>query len=329
MGSNLLDANSGRTLWSRTALFWTRLELLRLNPDGSGDADPAMMIEPGGDFRPVYRALMRDLRRAGQRVLFFSYDWRRSAAEAAIKLRKFVDDSAGGEIVNLVTHSMGGLVAALWLTEVGTERLGRMAGIALPAGGVEMAVSALLKGYSKLAFFNIRANKALIRELATGIPSLYEMLPSLPGAFEMSSWPHELDLNSAMLESACGVQERLKRCVPRLTRLSSEGRFALIAGTGTRMIAWNRHTGGQIGPHLESKGDGDGWVLSENARISGVPTYSFRPRFRDALGLGLFSSLALIMGPHPILPMFRRVRRVATEFIITGEIKSLPVMTHV
>ncbi len=328
MGSNLVDANSGRVLWSRTTFFLTRLERLRLNDDGTGDADPAVRIEPGGDFRPVYRGLMRDLRRAGHRILFFSFDWRRSAAEAAVKLGRFIDEHARNEVVNLVTHSMGGLVAALWLAEGRVDRLGRMACIALPAGGVEMAVSALLRGYSKLAFFNIRANRALIQELATGIPSLYEMLPLLPGVFEHTRWPADLNLNPRFLESAHGVREDFDNSVTKLLQLSREGRMALIAGTGTKTAAWLRQAGGQIGPALETQGVGDGWVLSENAGITGASTYGFRPRIRDVLGLGLFSPLALFWGSHPILPMFKLVRRAAGEFLDSGEIKSLPAMTQ-
>ena len=62
-----------------------------------------------GKYRPVY---------------FFSYDWRKSNVESAKKLDeaiKMVLKETGSEKVNLVCHSMGGLVASKYFVESGDK----------------------------------------------------------------------------------------------------------------------------------------------------------------------------------------------------------------
>jgi pimeloyl-ACP methyl ester carboxylesterase len=326
MGSDLVDASSGKKLWSATRLFWARLERMRLAEDEETDAEPGVRIEPGGDFWPVYRGLMRDLRRAGRRVEFFAFDWRRSAAEAADRLGRFVEEKAGGEEVDLVTHSMGGVIAALWLASGGKARLGRMVGIALPAGGVEMALSALFKGNSRLALFNIHSNRKSIRRLVKETPSLYEMLPQLAGIYDPARWEEKFKPNEVLLVRARRVRSRFEDGMRSLEQLGGAGRVALIAGVGSKTIAWRRDLEGMIGPELETHGEGDGWVLKESACPKGIPAYGFHPGLGDILSLGTFASLAILAGIHPILPMFRRVREAVMDYLEGGAVRSLPPM---
>ena len=325
MGSTLVDAAGGRTMWGTAGLFLRDLRRMRLNESGTADAEPGVRIVPGADFWPVYRPLMRDLRRDGRRVLFFAYDWRRSVVAAVGELSRFVEEKALRDDIDLVTHSMGGLVAALWLASGGRRRLRRMVGLAFPAGGVEMAVSALLLGYSKLAFYNIRANRALVRRLAAGIPSLYEMLPPLPGIYEPACWPLELEISADLLRNAAKVRGDLESGFGEIIRLTAEGRVALISGVGRRTDSWRseRAEGELLNPELRGVGSGDGWILDESSRLEGVPAYCFRPRLLDAFSLGVFFLFNYTLGSHPILPMYRRVRKAALEFLRAGKIESL------
>ena len=62
-----------------------------------------------GNYRPIY---------------FFSYDWRKSNTEAAVSLDKCIEnilEETGAEKVNLVCHSMGGLVASKYYVEYGSK----------------------------------------------------------------------------------------------------------------------------------------------------------------------------------------------------------------
>ena len=316
MGTNLHDAESGRVLWSSPRLFVTDLRKLRFEESGGSK------IKLGGDFWPVYRPLMAGLRRTGRRVLYFGYDWRRSTLEAVERFEDFVLANTDGKF-DIVAHSMGCLVSALWIARGKAERVGRFIGIAFPARGVEMAVSALLLGYSKLAFYNLRANMALVRDLAAEVPSLYEMLPPLPGAFERSTWPTELKVDAGLLRAGAETRNKLEASFPMLAGLARTGRAALIAGIGGKTEYWDWPAGSVADRSMKGWGRGDGWVVQESARIDGVPTFGFRPRFRDALGLGVFLPVNYMVGSHPQLPMYGSVRRAVTEFLDSGRIESL------
>lgn len=326
MGTSLVDLANNRKLWDSFTLFWSDLTLLRLSEDGLTDAAPGVRVEPLADVWPVYRGLMRRLRRCGYRVRFFPYDWRKSIESAAENLDAFVKKHFPEGKVNLITHSMGGLVAALWLAAGGAERLGRLTSIAFPAGGVETAVSALLVGYSRIAAVNLRANKKLVHQLAWQVPSLYQMLPPLPGIFERSQWPEHVGIQNVLLEKAAEVREILDEALSVLRTL--QGKIALVAGIGDRMDCWSKETGIPLTRDLKTKGRGDGWVRQESVRIEGVETFGFRRRMMDAFGLGPLFFLPYVAGTHPFLPMFGRVQNAVLEFLESGEIHSLPVFRN-
>lgn len=295
--------------------------------DGITDATQGIRIVPGSDLWPVYRGIVRSLRSLGYEVLFFAFDWRKSILSAVEEFDRFVSENAPGVRLNLVTHSMGGLVAALWLAAGNAERLNKMMGIALPVRGVEMTVSNFLLGSSALALFNIRADSKLVRELSWAVPSIYEMLPPLPGIFKFSHWPEELDLSPVYLDRAAELKKQLEAVLHLLSGLGTEGRLALIAGARERMIRWTKSEEKAIDSECAAPGLGDGWALEQSVQIPGVATYAFRRRLIDSIRLGFFFPVALLLGSHPLLPMFHPVRRAVAEFLDSGRVDSLPLHT--
>jgi pimeloyl-ACP methyl ester carboxylesterase len=322
MGSSLINTLTSRKLWDGARQLWTDPRLLRPTADGLGDAAPGMKIEPAADLWPIYRGLMRCLSRRGHSVYFFPYDWRRPIEHALERFRKFAEETVPEPVFNIVAHSMGSMVAALWLAEGGAERLARAVFLALPARGSEMAATALLLGNPRLAFFNIRADNALLREMALAIPSVYQMLPPLPGIYEPKNWPETTGLSAAHLRRARQFQSSWSLALPHLEKLSH--RTALIVGLGEKVIGWRPSADGGFGIHCRTREYGDGWISTQSALAPGLPAYAFKKRLTDALRLGFFLLLPYIVGTHPVMPMFKRVQRAIFEYLEAGKVKSLP-----
>ena len=315
MGSTLADADSGKVLWDSFRLFWTDLRKLRF--------DRGLRIEALRDLCPVYRSLMRNLRRRGHRVIFFPYDWRRPAEQAAAELGLFIKKHVPGGPLNIVSHSMGGMVTTLWLANGGAERIrggGRIACVALPARGVEMALLSMVAGYSLLALYNFRADRRLVRELAWEVPSLYQMLPHYPEVYDPDVWPEGLGVRHDLLAESRRLRERFESSLPVLGELGREGSAALFAAQGSKTVGIRFDGEGRLDPKPTDRGDGDGWVLAESVEVDGVPTYLFRLGAGDSLGLGIHAVLAWIVGSHPLLPMFKRINRAIMDFLETGKV---------
>ncbi len=315
MGSTLADAGSGKVLWDSFRLFWTDLRKLRF--------DQGLEIEALRDLWPVYRSLMRNLRRRGHRVLFFPYDWRRSAEQAAAEFGLFIKKYVPDGPLNIVSHSMGGFVTALWLADGGAERFesnGRIACVAMPAKGVEMALLSMVAGYSLLALYNFRADRRLVRELAWEVPSLYEMLPHYPKVCDPDVWPEGLGVKHDLLAEGRRMRERFESSLPVLGELGREGSAALFAAQGRKTVGIRFDDEGRLDPKPTACGDGDGWVLAESVEVDNVPTYLFRLGAGDSLGLGIFAVLGWVVGSHPLLPMFKRINRAIIGFLETGTV---------
>ncbi len=109
-----------------------------------------------------------------------SYDWRQSnltsAGALAEKIRTWRERRADPtERVVLIAHSMGGLLARLYLTLRGSEdSVERIIFLGTPQHGSSVALSALLGGGGILPFgLSLKRIDRLVREF----PSLYQLLP--------------------------------------------------------------------------------------------------------------------------------------------------------
>jgi pimeloyl-ACP methyl ester carboxylesterase len=325
MGSNLVDTARGRTLWSTFVLPFTDLRSLRLEEDRTEAGAREGRIEPRGDLWPVYRGLMRSLRKAGFRVRFFAFDWRRPVEHGADAFKEFMEKEIHAATTHLVAHSMGCLVASLWLAGGGASKIGRMVCLNFPVRGVEMTVSALLLGYSRLAAINLRAGRRLVHRLAWEVPSLYEMLPPLPGIFDPAAWPEGLGIRPRLLESAYSFRQRLETALETLRLM--KGRIALVSGVGERMARWVKGENKPISKSDRSMGMGDGWILQDSSLIEDVPAYSFRRGLKDSLSLGPLFLLPYIGGSHPFTPMFPRIQKAIIEFLGSRPVSTLGRLT--
>jgi triacylglycerol lipase len=105
-----------------------------------GTGTPVVAVHGYTQNRVNFLALARACRRAGVGPLYgFNYPWFASIHGNAARLARFVERVAretGAPQVDLVAHSLGGLVALEYLATSGRDRVRRLVTIASPHAGV-------------------------------------------------------------------------------------------------------------------------------------------------------------------------------------------------
>jgi len=143
-------------------------------------------------------------------VFAFPYDWRRPLSDTAQEFSEFVQEviertqllrhysgfKGAAAKVDLVGHSMGGLVICEYLSRFGASCVGRVATLGTPFLGSMEAVVKLTTGLGNLSGARPSERE---RETARSTPAVYQLLPSYDGAaksprgravdlFEIGSW---------------------------------------------------------------------------------------------------------------------------------------------
>ena len=200
-GSTLVDRYplDHEELW--TALLHKEHERVSLHPDDRRyEAQEPALVRAGELLDLGYRSLVLALRhdltvRADwpTPVFPFPYDWRQPVEKTAESLAGFIEEvlartkllrhyreSAHALQVDVVAHSMGGLVTAEYVGKFGDRRrLERVATLGAPyRGSVEVLVK-LLTGMGNLAGEMPEERE---REAARSMPAVYQLLPSFEGA---------------------------------------------------------------------------------------------------------------------------------------------------
>jgi pimeloyl-ACP methyl ester carboxylesterase len=205
MGSTLRDEYpvAPEQVWNVGRYVAKQYERITLHP-----SDPRYeVLEPARVVRdhafPVfYGELVEELRfnlsaRPDEPVPVFpfGYDWRQPLAATERYLRDFIEEvvqrtallrhyradgfTATHGRVNLVAHSMGGLIVAGYLQANGDARVHRMATIAAPFRG---SLEAVAKTAIGVGGFSLGIGGSREREAARMTPALYHLLPSFAGA---------------------------------------------------------------------------------------------------------------------------------------------------
>ena len=320
LGSTLVDSRTGKKFWGGLSVFWGDFDLLRLNENYDGDASPDLCLKPAGPVWPIYRGMIRYLEKRGLNPVFYPYDWRLPMKHGVRGLQELITSNYPEHEVNLVGHSMGGIVGALWHEKFGLEKLNRYVALGTPTYGAEMAVTILDEGSEKIARLNARSSARKLRQLAWGVPSIYELLPPLNGIYERRNWPSELGIRSELLKKARLARAYIDNSLETLGNIPEK--IALIAGTGEKTSYWEVNEIGKLERHDD--GLGDGWILSERAGAWGVKSYFFRKSLRDIFDLQLHYPSVPIYGTHPLLPMFKGVQKATSDFLSGQEINNLP-----
>jgi len=182
-----------------TMVFNKEYDRVALHPDDLRfeAVEPAHVV--AGRVFPIYDDLIRALRhelsqRADQPtpVYAFPYAWRMDVGSTARKLGDFIDEviartkllrhyaNTDGLAVDLVGHSMGGLVITEYLAQRGRRaRAGKVVTIGTPFSG---SVEAIVKMTTGMSLITGPEPKEREREAARVTPALYQLLPSYDGA---------------------------------------------------------------------------------------------------------------------------------------------------
>lgn len=187
-------------------LVWSVLthdyERIQLHPDNPRyEAQQPARVLADQPLELVYKELIEELRhnlsaKADEPtpVHVFPYDWRQPLEPIEDLLHAFIDEviertrllrhyyrSGYGDdpTVNLVGHSMGGLIIAGYLARHGkTHRVNKVATIATPYRGSIEAIAKLTSGLSTLTSGKAKSRE---REASRLTPALYYLLPSFEG----------------------------------------------------------------------------------------------------------------------------------------------------
>ncbi|MBX4189250.1 hypothetical protein KW785_01480 [Candidatus Parcubacteria bacterium] len=113
----------------------------------------------------------------GKDIFVFAYDWRLDISKEAAKLKERIDQimfQTGASKVNVVAHSMGGLVFKDFLKEFGPTSINGFIDIASPHFGAPKSFSTLTHGNTDIGILN----QGTIKYISQNMPSIYELLPS-------------------------------------------------------------------------------------------------------------------------------------------------------
>lgn len=218
-GSQLLSSHTLANLevWplapvaSRTALM--------LEPDGSAPAGvaitPGRIIDNVGFwsdvYRPVQAFLEKEFRAEGHKYLeYFSYDWRLDNTRHVLALARNVDQvlaATGKKKVNLVTHSMGGLIAKAYVQSAGAAKVNKLITIAGPFRGGPFVFQAIADGYN---FDNDTVRPELMKILAQNWPAVYQIYPRTPFVLNLSdrTWLSPAESRTIRFRGFAGTQEQ-------------------------------------------------------------------------------------------------------------------------
>ncbi|MBI1313318.1 CHAT domain-containing protein [bacterium] len=251
------------------------LKLLAMNDPRSRD------IAPLGVILSAYLQLKLRLKIAGFHAEFFPFDWRKSLTESGALLKKEIEtltsQSGSGSYVDLVAHSMGGLVSRAALSQLKAEgqddRVRRLVMLGTPNFGSFAPVLAL-RGEYPLVRTVARLDRdhtpeQLAESVFRTLPGLCQMLPfaerySEIDLYRSQNWPASPEPpRQTMLNSLNAVQSSL---------FPGDSRCAMIAGVGQETITGVRKNDDGTFTYLSSRA-GDGTVPLAFAQLPGVPTW--------------------------------------------------------
>lgn len=113
------------------------------NPENQNAQDVIREYGAINDYVSLINRLCSDF--PNREIYFFSYDWRQSNQVSADKLMKYIDETLKADKVDLVCHSMGGIVASIYATnEANFNKINKIITLGTPYEGAPMIYEVML-----------------------------------------------------------------------------------------------------------------------------------------------------------------------------------------
>ena len=202
MGSYLFDYDNYE-VWPNIPLMViskddSYLEELALSADGISDTNSAVsQIKATDILRNLYGhdffgGLIDELKNSGylegQDLFVAPYDWRLDVDLSSVSLSKIITDvqtQTGAEKVDIIAHSMGGLVVKRYIEKYGNVNIDKFIDIASPHFGAPKAFKILSYGDNlDIKILNTSLidtailNTSTIQQISQNMPAIYQLLPS-------------------------------------------------------------------------------------------------------------------------------------------------------
>jgi pimeloyl-ACP methyl ester carboxylesterase len=188
MGSLLCSQGLGGTWWIDVPRLRKRLDDLRLAPNGEDDLDGKFRIEPCSVDHTYAEFLGKLAELEDFDYTVFPYDWRKPVVHAADRFRDWIlreFEASSSQRVNVIAHSMGGLVVSAALMRYGDAlwpKLKRIVFIGTPHYG-----STAIAGYLKNHFWGFELlfllGRFLSRPTFRSLTGVLNLLPAPAGVY--------------------------------------------------------------------------------------------------------------------------------------------------
>ncbi len=247
-----------------------------LHPDGPMTKLGVLFVH-----QDVYLGFLEFARGALPGVVAFGYDWRKDLRESARELCETIA-RLPVERVDLVAHSMGGLVA-LHCLRSGAPKVRRVVFAGTPFRGGAQIMNDFLAGTS-----TGRDSALLSREALFSFPAAFQLLPPAgeftdPEAWLRGGW-------GVFADPALRANAAYRAQLDRMLAVHRESWAALEGARGTRdtlaVVGTGRPTIAVVhpkDPEHPDRADGDGSVLVTSATLEGAEVFQTRAEHAELL----------------------------------------------
>jgi pimeloyl-ACP methyl ester carboxylesterase len=287
MGSNLARLENGDrdTIWIHyLRIIAGQISTLKLAGDGKSPTVSGLKIVPTEiDKRTYARAVIK--LRGRWNVEPFAYDWRKDLDAASDSLLSFINEKFGNQPVNLVAHSMGGLVSRnfirrhkkRWESMRGDDKQGgRLVMLGTPNFG-SFNIPQVLTGVESLVVLLSRADLGHdlrgVLEIINTFLGCYLMLPapskipmSMQGIYDRDTWG-DWPISSDHLDRARQFHQGLED-----PDTIDPARMTYVAGCNRRTVSGLEVVSPGEFRYTETL-EGDGRVTHKLGLLEGIRTY--------------------------------------------------------